>query len=82
MCNSTVVHTDLVHIDEREEFLHFLWSYQVLRRHVPVRAGHLVLHLVHPSGRRSDPNTAGLMKAYRLQREVGEILEMSTKKLN
>lgn len=56
--------TDLLHVEQREKFLDFFWSYEVLFGHVPVGAAHLILHLIHPSWRGSNANTAGLVKAH------------------
>lgn len=64
-----MVHTDLVHVEQREKFLDFFWFYQVLFGHVPVSSGHLILHLIHSSWRGSNTNTAGLVKAHRLHRK-------------
>lgn len=62
----------LVHVEEREEFLDFFRPDQVLIGYVPVRAGHLILHLIHSGRSGSDPNAARLMETHRLQKgEVG-----------
>lgn len=66
----SVVHTDLVDIEQREKFLDFLRSYQILFGHMPVCAGHLILHLIHSSWRGSNTNTTRLVKADCLQREM------------
>lgn len=70
--NGTRVSTDLVHVEEREEFLDFLRPDQVLISHVPVGAGHLILHLIHSSRSGSDPDAARLVEPHRLQREGSE----------
>lgn len=65
-----VVLTNLVNVDQREKFLDFLRSDHELWRDVPVRAGHLVPHLVHSSRRRSDADAAGLVEAHGLRRKT------------
>lgn len=67
--NGTRVSTDLVHVEEREEFLDFLRPDQVLLSHVPVGAGHLILHLIHSSRSGSDPDAARLVEPHCLQME-------------
>lgn len=65
--------TDLVHVEEGEEFLDFLQLDQGLRGHVPVGSGHLIPHLIHSSRGGSDPDAARLMEPHRLQkREASE----------
>lgn len=59
--------TDLVHVEEGEEFMDFLRLDQGLRGHVPVGSGHLIPHLIHSSRSGSDPDAAGLMEPHRLQ---------------
>ena len=78
LSNVSTIHADLVDIKQREKLENFLRSDQVLLRHVPVCPGHLVLHLIHPSRRCSDTNTAGRMEAHRLQREREDTGDVTT----
>lgn len=60
--------SDLVHVQQGEEFVDLLRGDVVLGRGVPVCAAHLVLDLIHPQCTGGDPDAARLMEAHCLER--------------